>query len=233
LRSTSFVAGLPPLLPALKTPILCYVTDRKSLGVGEGGAGVLGRIRAAAAAGVDWVQIREKDLCGRELLAVAREAVAGCGSTRVIVNDRLDVVLAARAAGVHLGRESLSARDVVRWCRSENAAAEFLVGVSCHSLEQAREAESGGANYIFFGPVFDTPSKRGMGEPQGVARLGQICRSVMIPVVAIGGVSERNAAECIRAGAAGIAAIRMFQEAANVAAMKEMLERLRAQNASR
>jgi thiamine-phosphate pyrophosphorylase len=72
-----------------------------------------------------------------------------------------------------------------------------------------------------------------MGEPHGVARLGQICRSVMIPVVAIGGVSERNAGECIRAGAAGIAAIRMFQEAADVAATKEMLERLRAQNASR
>ena len=112
-----------------------------------------------------------------------------------------------------LGRESLGARDVVRWCRAGNAAADFLVGVSCHSLEEAREAESAGAAYIFFGPVFDTPSKRGMGEPQGVARLGEICRGVAIPVLAIGGVSEKNAGECIRAGAAGIAAIRMFQDA--------------------
>jgi thiamine-phosphate pyrophosphorylase len=215
------------LSPALKKTIICYVTDRKSLRVGEGGEGVLGKIRAAAAAGVDWVQIREKDLCGRELLALAREAVAGRGSTGVIVNDRLDVALAAEAAGVHLGRESLGARDVVRWCRSGNAAAEFLIGVSCHSLDDAREAESAGVNYIFFGPVFDTPSKRGMGEPQGVARLAEICRSVTIPVVAIGGITEENAGECIRAGAAGIAAIRMFQEARDAEAVKKILRRLR------
>jgi thiamine-phosphate pyrophosphorylase len=221
------------LSPALKTPIVCYVTDRKSLGVGEGGDGVLGKIRVAAAAGVDWVQVREKDLCGRDLLALAREAVAGGGSTRVIVNDRLDVALAARGAGVHLGRESPGARDVVRWCRGGNAPTEFLIGVSCHSLEDAREAESAGASYIFFGPVFDTPSKRGMGEPQGVARLGEICRSVAIPVVAIGGVNERDAGECIRAGAAGIAAIRMFQEARDGGAMKAVIERLHALGASR
>jgi thiamine-phosphate pyrophosphorylase len=198
--------------------------------VGEGGAGVLGRIRAAAAAGVDWVQIREKDLSGRELQVLAREAVAGCGSARVIVNDRLDVALAAGAAGVHLGRESLSVRDVVGWCRSGNAAAEFLIGVSCHSMEEAREAEGAGANYIFFGPVFNTPSKRGMGEPQSVARLGEICRGVAIPVVAIGGITEENARECIRAGAAGIAAIRMFQDARDGAAMKDLVERSRARS---
>jgi thiamine-phosphate pyrophosphorylase len=193
--------------------------------MGEGGESVLGKIRAAVAGGVDWVQLREKDLSGRELLALAREAVAG-GGARVIVNDRLDVALAAGAAGVHLGRESLSARDVVRWCSSGNAPAEFLVGVSCHSLEEAREAESAGASYIFFGPVFDTPSKRGMGEPQGVGRLAEICGSVAIPVVAIGGVSELNAGHCIRAGAAGIAAIRMFQEARDGAAMKDVVGRL-------
>ena len=219
--------------PALKTPIVCYVTDRKSLQVSEGGEGVLGKIRAAAAAGVDWVQIREKDLSGGELLALAREAVAGRGVARVIVNDRLDVALAAGTSGVHLGRESLRARDVVRWCRAGNARAEFSVGVSCHSWEEARAAESAGASYIFFGPVFDTPSKRGMGEPQGVGRLAETCRSVRIPVVAIGGVSERNAAECIRAGSAGIAAIRMFQAVQDGAAMKAVIERLHALGASR
>ena len=222
------------MLPPLKKLIICYVTDRKSLGEGEGGAGVLGRIRAAVAAGVDWVQIREKDLLGRESLGLAREAVAlGGGLTRVIVNDRLDVALAAGAAGVHLGRGSLGARDVVRWCRAGNAPADFLVGVSCHSLEEACEAASAGAAYIFFGPVFDTPSKRGMGEPQGVARLGEICRGVANPVLAIGGVSEMNAGDCIRAGAAGIAAIRMFQDARDAEAMKDVVERLRALGASR
>jgi thiamine-phosphate pyrophosphorylase len=201
--------------------------------VSEGAEGVLGKIRAATAAGVDWVQIREKNLSGRELLALVREAVAGRGIRRVIVNDRLDVALAAGAAGVHLGRQSLSARDVVRWCRSGNAPADFLIGVSCHGLEDSREAESAGASYIFFGPVFDTPSKRGMGEPQGVARLGEICRGVAIPVVAIGGIMEENAGECIRAGAAGIAAIRMFQDARDGAAMKDVVKRLRAESASR
>jgi thiamine-phosphate pyrophosphorylase len=221
------------LSPAPKLPIVCYVTDRKSLGVGDGGEGVLGKIRAATAAGVDWVQTREKDLSGRELLALVRDAVAGSGSTRVIVNDRLDLALAAGAAGVHLGRESLSAQEVVSWCRSGNAPRDFLIGVSCHSLEEAREAAVAGASYIFFGPVFDTPSKRGMGEPQGIARLGEICRSVAIPVVAIGGVSEENAGECIRAGAAGIAAIRMFQDARDGAAVKDVVERLRVESASR
>jgi thiamine-phosphate pyrophosphorylase len=214
------------LSPALKTPLVCYVTDRKSLGDGDGGEGVLGKMRAAAAAGADWVQIREKDLCGRELLELAREAVAGQGLARVIVNDRLDVALAAGAAGVHLGRESLAARDVVRWCHAGNAVADFLVGVSCHSLQEAREAESAGASYLFFGPVFDTPSKRGMGKPQGGGRLAEICRSVAIPVVAIGGVNEQNAAQCIRSGAAGVAAIRMFQEARDGAAMKDLIGRL-------
>jgi thiamine-phosphate pyrophosphorylase len=233
LRSKRFAAGLLLLSPALKTPIVCYVTDRKSLGVGEGGEGVLGKIRAAAAAGVDWVQIREKDLCGKELLGLAREAVAGQGVRRVIVNDRLDVALAAGAAGVHLGRESLGAPEVVRWCRAGNTVADFLVGVSCHSLQEARAAESAGASYIFFGPVFDTPSKREMGRPQGVARLAEVCRGVAIPVVAIGGVNERNAEECIRTGAAGVAAIRMFQEARDGAAMQDVIGRLHALGASR
>ncbi len=215
------------------------MTHRKSLAAGDSAEAVLEKIRAAVAAGVDWVQIREKDLSGRELLALAkaavgiantqaRETTAARSASQVIVNDRLDVALAAGAAGVHLGRESLSAQDVVRWCRGGNAPAEFLVGVSCHSLEEAREAHTAGASYIFFGPVFDTPSKRAMGQPQGVARLAEICSSVTIPVIAIGGVSEENAAECIRAGAAGIAAIRMFQEPQNTAAMQDVVERLRA-----
>jgi thiamine-phosphate pyrophosphorylase len=228
-----FAAGLPPLLPAPKTPIICYVTDRKSLGEGEGGTSVLGRIRAASAAGVDWVQLREKDFSGQELLGLAREAVAAGGGARVIVNDRLDVALAAGAAGVHLGRESLGAQSVVSWCRDGHAPADFWVGVSCHSLEEARAAESAGAAYIFFGPVFDTPSKRRMGEPQGVTRLAEICRGVAIPVLAIGGVSEKNAGECIRAGAAGIAAIRMFQDGRDSAAMKDVVELLRTGSASR
>ena len=222
------------MLHAAKAPIVCYVTDRKSLGDARTPASVLTRIQMAMEAGADWVQVREKDMAARELVALVRDAVgaadaiaraASAGATiavsagderaisRVIVNDRLDVALAAGAAGVHLGRESLNASDVVQWCRSGNAAPEFLVGVSCHSLEEAREAESAGASYIFFGPIFETPSKRALGAPQGLARLAEICKSVRVPVIAIGGVDEDNAVECVRSGAAGIAAIRMFQEA--------------------
>jgi thiamine-phosphate pyrophosphorylase len=182
----------------------------------------------AVQAGVDWVQIREKDMPARELADLVRgvrdairaeDALASAAGThvvpRVVVNDRLDVALAAGAAGVHLGRESVNVRDLVKWCRSGNAALEFMIGVSCHSIEEAREAESAGANHILFGPVFETPSKRAFGEPQGLARLAEVCGAVPIPVIAIGGVDEVNAQDCVRAGAGGIAAIRMFQEASD------------------
>ena len=222
--------------PALKMPIVCYVTDRKSLGPADTVAGVRERIRMAIAAGADWVQIREKDLPGRVLLGIARDAVVGTertrdegtrpGQGRVIVNDRLDVALAAGASGVHLGRESATARDAVKWCRDGNAAAQFLIGVSCHSLEDARDAESAGASYIFFGPVFETPSKRAFGAAQGITRLASACEVVRVPVIAIGGVNAENSAECIRAGAARIAAIRLFQEASNEGALRDAIERL-------
>ena len=208
-------------------PIVCYVTDRKSLGSADPIESVLAKIRAAIAAGTDWVQIRERNLPARDLLALPRGAVEESGdAARVIVNDRLDVAIAAGAAGVHLGEQSMPAREVIRWCRSGNAPPEFLVGVSCHSLEEAREAEGSAASYVFFGPVFDTPSKRSFGRPQGIARLAEACRSVRIPVIAIGGVNEENGVECIRAGAAGIAAIRLFQEPRDRGILQETIARL-------
>src|SRR5579864_6733948 len=130
-------------------PLLCYVTDRNALAepslLGE-------QISRAVAAGIDWIQIREKDLSARELLAVARAAVKTAASspsanaTRIIVNDRLDVALAAGAGGVHLGEASLPVRTVAAW-RRENTWAEvppreFLIGASCHSVEAARAAEN-------------------------------------------------------------------------------------------
>jgi thiamine-phosphate pyrophosphorylase len=232
-HSKHFAAGQPPL-PAKASqpiaqltarPIVCYVTDRKALREEKTPSALLDKIRAAAA-GVDWVQIREKDLPARELLALVWDAVA-LASIRVIVNDRLDVALAAGAAGVHLGHASVPAREVVRWCRAGNAPADFLVGVSCHSLEGAQEAESAGASYTYFGPIYETPSKTPFGKPHGVEELAQVAKAVRIPVIAIGGVNESNAAECIRAGAAGIAAIRMIQDASdvdNAAALKKAIE---------
>jgi thiamine-phosphate pyrophosphorylase len=219
---------------AADKPIVCYVTDRKSLGPGEPVENLLAKIRAAVEAHVDWIQIREKDLPARELLALAQESVGITktlgGKTQVLVNDWLDVALAAGAAGVHLGRESVPATEVVKWSRAGNAPPGFLIGVSCHSLEETREAEKAGADYVFFGPIYDTPSKRAFGEPQGIARLKEASAGVRIPVIAIGGVNERNAAECLRAGAAGIAAIRMFQEAKDGPVLGEILTRLHGGN---
>jgi thiamine-phosphate pyrophosphorylase len=173
-------------------------------------------IRRAAAAGAGWIQIREKDLDSRALAELARFAIAETRETsaRVLVNDRLDVALAANAAGVHLGENSLPVEVVSEWRRSSGRL-DFLIGVSCHSLESARAAERGGADYIFFGPVFATPSKAAFGAPQGTGRLREVCASAGIPVLAIGGVNAENARACIAAGAAGIAAIRLFQDARN------------------
>jgi len=219
-------AGLLPLPAAPDSrPIVCYVTDRKTLGSGVPLQSLLDKIESAAAAGADWIQIREKNLPGRDLFNLARRAVQ-MGAARIIVNDRLDVALAASAAGVHLGHESAPARDVVRWCRAGNAPAGFLIGVSCHSSGEVKEAETAGADYVFFGPVFETPSKVPFGAPQGITRLAEACAGVRIPVIAIGGLGEENAADCIRAGAVGIAAIRLFQEAADGMALKRLIARL-------
>ncbi len=204
-------------------PILCYVTDRKALGTGT--ADPLPVIRRSIAAGINWVQIREKDLPTRSLLELARGAVAAAqgSATRILINDRLDVVLAASAAGVHLGEASLPITAVERWRRAARAPASFLVGASSHSLATAREAERAGADYIFFGPVFATRSKAAYGPPQGLERLAEVCRSVHIPVLAIGGIHLENAAACLAAGASGLAAIRLFQESANLIAVVNQL----------
>jgi thiamine-phosphate pyrophosphorylase len=208
-------------------PIVCYVTDRKTLGTADSAENLLVRIRAATTAGVDWVQLRERDMPARELLALTKAAIGvRGGEVRIVVNDRLDVALAAGAAGVHLGGASLPANEVVRSLREGNAPAEFLVGVSCHSVKEAREAENAGASYVFLGPVFDTPAKRSHGPPQGIARLAEICSAVRIPVIAIGGVNDENGTECVSAGATGIAAIRMFQESRNPETLKRVVARL-------
>ena len=211
--------------PAADKPIVCYVTDRKAIGSGDAIQNVTERIRLAAAAGAHWVQIREKDLGAKELLALVKQAMARI-TAKVVVNDRLDVALAAGAAGVQLGRESAPVAEVSRWCRAGNAPEEFLIGVSCHSLKDAREAEAEGASYVFFGPVFETPSKRLFGPPQGISRLTEVCRQVQIPVIAIGGVDQKNAADCLRAGAAGIAAIRLFQEGVDAEVLRDRMKRL-------
>jgi thiamine-phosphate pyrophosphorylase len=196
-------------------PLLCYVTDRTALAEPSQ---LTEHIARAIAAGIDWIQIREKDLSARELLAATREAVNAARSTatRIIVNDRLDVALASGAGGVHLGETSIPVAKVNAW-RCEKEMREFLIGASCHSVEAVRAAERDGADYAIFGPVFATPSKEKFGAPQGINLLAEASKAVKIPVLAIGGISEENARECFAAGAAGVAAIRMFSGAGDLA----------------
>jgi thiamine-phosphate pyrophosphorylase len=207
------------LLPAPEKPIVCYVTDRSSYPAEKSVQRVLERIRDAAEAGVDWIQIREKDLSSGFLFALVRDAISQTrrvrgAQTRVIVNDRLDVAIACGADGLHLGHASVPPQNAIRWCRGGGTPKEFIVGVSCHSLDDARAAEDAGADYVFFGPVFDSPSKRKFGAPQGAERLREITQALRIPAIAIGGVNAGNARECVNAGAAGVAAIREFQDSA-------------------
>ena len=235
-----------------RVPLLSYVTDRRSLVPAypnETLKILQQKIVAAAAAGVDWMQIREKDLSGKEFSSITREAVQAAASslsgaaakmpvssktvtapelvpTRILVNDRLDVALAARAGGVHLGEKGVPPEEMLRLLKSLRREEGFLIGVSCHSLETAKTAERGGADYLFFGPVFATPSKAAFGAPQGIKRLTEVCRAVSIPTLAIGGITLENAVDCLSAGASGIAAIRLFQDAPDVAAAVSALRKL-------
>ena len=201
--------------------VLCYVSDRRSLRVESGQTRetvLIQRVESAARARVDWIQIREKDLPARKLVDLTTAAIRICESasarneTRVLVNDRFDVAWATGAAGVHAGETALPIRDLVDARRSARLK-NFLIGASCHSLDSAIDVAERGADYVFFGPVFETPSKASFGPAQGPAKLAQVCRVVSIPVIAIGGITLENARVCRESGAAGIAAIRLFQDA--------------------
>jgi thiamine-phosphate pyrophosphorylase len=175
---------------------------------------ILRLVRAAVDADIPLFQIREKSLHARvlyELVARAVEITQG-SNTRLLVNDRSDIARAAGADGVHLTTQSLPV-EVVR----SLFGAEFLIGVSTHSLDEARAARSGGGDFVVFGPVFETESKRAFGEPQGLGKLAEVTRELgEFPVVAIGGITLDNVDECFRAGARGIAAIGMFSNAENL-----------------
>jgi thiamine-phosphate pyrophosphorylase len=182
---------------------------------------ILRLVEAAVAAGVPLFQIREKLLSGRVLYELVERAVeiTRGSNTRLLVNDRPDIARAAGADGVHLTTHSLPA-DVVRRIYGP----EFLIGVSTHSSEEARVARVRGADFVVFGPVFATESKREFGAPQGLERLQEITSELRgFPVVAIGGITLDNVAPCFDAGASGAAAIRLFSDAEKMSSVVEVI----------
>lgn len=184
-----------------------YITDSRS----AGGLEMLMRsVERNLNAGVDYIQVREKHLGARALADLVRRILhlPNPSGTRILVNERTDVALATGAAGVHLPSDSLAPSQV-----RAITPAGFMVGVSTHTLEEARQADDEGASYIVFGPVFAPLSKTYSLPARGLVELERVCRGTRVPVFALGGITEKNAADCVRAGADGIAGITMFQRA--------------------
>ena len=197
--------------------LLYYITDRSQFRGDERARrhALLAKIGEAARAGVDYIQLREKDLSTRELETLAREVVElvreNSPSTRLLINSRTDVALSLGADGVHLRADDVSPREVRRVLEVSAhrplTTDHFLVASSCHSAADVFHAESEAADFAVFAPVFEKKDT----QPTGLAALREVCRA-KVPVLALGGVNMENAASCLNAGAAGIAAIRLFQE---------------------
>jgi|HubBroStandDraft_4_1064222.scaffolds.fasta_scaffold93952_2 thiamine-phosphate pyrophosphorylase len=184
--------------------IRCCITD--------GGAEAIAA--SLLAGGADWVQIREKELAARELMLLVRRVMAlpNPHSVKVLVNTRVDVAIAAGAGGVHLPAGSIAPCE---WRGITPSG--FLIGVSCHSMEEVLRAEAEGADYVFFGPVFAPISKTSDLAPRGLEELRRVSRGVRIPVLALGGITWENARACVEAGAAGVVGISLFKNVADAA----------------
>jgi thiamine-phosphate pyrophosphorylase len=177
-------------------------------------------------AGVPAIQLRERDLPTGELLPLAQEihSLTVPRAVPLILNDRVDLVLALNLDGVHLRANSLPV-SVVRRLIGPNR----LIGISTHSVEDVQRANHDGADYIIFGPIFDTPSKRSFGAPLGLEVLADVCRNSMVPIFAIGGITSERVRDVRRAGAHGVAVIGALLTSADISgAVREFSTALQA-----
>lgn len=223
-RSSGKVKSLSPNNSA---PLVYLITDRQLLSRKECATdltALINFIASAAEAGVDMIQIRERDLTARALFNLTEAVVAKARShnTHVLVNDRTDVAAAA-GAGVHLTTRSMTVETI-----RKAFDAEMLAGVSTHSIEEAIAAEHGGADFIVFGPVFETESKKSYGPPVGLDQLEEACRRVRIPVLALGGIKLSNFHLTLERGASGIAAISLFTDADDLSSVVQTIKNYRA-----
>ncbi|MFQ5864251.1 MAG: thiamine phosphate synthase [bacterium] len=175
----------------------------------------------ACKAGVKAVQLREKDLSPFALYQLAEHIKEVCQSThtKLFINDRADIAQAVQADGIQLTSQSLPV-EAVRRCLLDRK----LIGVSTHSLEEAQRAEESAADFILFGPIFETPSKAGFGKPQGLARLNQLAKLVGVPVFAVGGINPERAKQCMENRAAGVAVISSIMSSPNIKTMVRRYE---------
>ncbi len=204
----------------MRRPLLCYITDRSQFSGNEAArrAHLLAKVSEAANAGVDYIQLREKGLPARELESLSSEAThilerIQPGRTRLLINSRADVALAVGADGVHLPAGDISPAEVLRISQAQCGAvatARLTISISCHSPEEVHQAQNTGADLALFAPVFEKKDAPGT-KPAGLDALRRASQ-YNIPVLALGGVTLDNAAACLQAGAAGIAAIRLFQD---------------------
>ena len=204
-------------MPKLSSRLL-VVTDRQQ----TNGRPLVPLLQQVLTAAVSIVQLRERDLSARELVRLAREVqvVTASHKSQLLINDRIDVALALEGAGVHLRSNSLPV-SVAR----QLLGTQRLVGVSVHTVEEAIQVESQGADYIILGPIYATPSKQMFGPPLGIHTLETACRLVRIPIFGIGGVTAVRAQQMLCAGAFGVAVITAILGAADVeSATRELLE---------
>jgi thiamine-phosphate pyrophosphorylase len=198
-----------------KRPLFYYITDSRQLN----GISVIRCVRRALDWGVDFIQIREKELSERDLYELTCRIVSLARSTkcRVLVNGRADVALAAGADGVHLPSTGLSISDIRSWI-PEN----FIAGVSVHSLREIRDAEAQNADYILVGHVFPTKSKEGYGPSLGLDFLRNACKSTNVPVLGLGGMNPERIDPVLKTGAVGIAGISLFQNSKEFAQLRKL-----------
>jgi len=199
-----------------KKPLIYLITEGAATTENfvEKKAEILSLVKIAAESKISFVQIREKNLPARFVFELASEAakITSRATTKILVNDRADIALAAGADGVHLTNDSLSAAIVRR-----HFPPNFIVGASVHTFVEAEKARNESADFVTFSPIFPTPSKEKYGAPQGLENLREICEKLEdFPVVALGGIDENNYKSVLENGASGFAAIRFLNDAENL-----------------